>query len=968
MGIAVVGDVRYLLDGGFFNGMYIGEGEEPTYSYDRMYDSEEMCEPYRNIVTEGIYAPEQVVGSESELVPGFNVSISNGRQAVVYPGSGIIDGHWFRLDIQQAVEIPVNSLLTNRLDSLIIEIDMNDRAVYLVYRTGSSPTNPPKLVDNSSYKEFRLCNIDVTSNTVSNQTASYEDTRGTEECPYITGLLQQLTLDERLDKFDEDVEQKLQSYDTQFDNKLSAYDNTFNSKISGYDATFNNKIQSYDNMMNLIQSEWEQLKQQIIDTGGGGGSTDISIIQQHQSYTSGTITVDGYNSITDTIFVFINGFFANTTTDYDFANGVITFKNTINSGASIDIILFRVITGATPVDGFSLTLFNKDNAEVNPNDSDQYPVVSGLQYDVETPNYSDCTWQWQYRSAAGDSWTDIADSNARRVTITPSSYYSIQCIVTYDGEAKTSKEMIFTASSEGVVATPTFTETYLNGIDIEPGLSSDGLSITLSNWSELTANITNPRLAVIAPIASGEVYSTSGTLTFTVGASESSAGNALVLAQNTAYNTSSIKLRIYVYDADNTEDRTNEAVIYVLTDTARAYDKVPAPTLSASRSGSIITISISGTIPNASYYYGTSATQSSQTTAITNSATMSSNSALTFYAHGEANNIENSDNSNGASVASYNPGVTSWTQAVQSVASDSNGANIVFQNGKFFICLLEAPYLIYSTDGINWNSCSVPSDVTSVNYVFSYNSYYYAAAGHSSYTEAHGIVLKSIDGINWTSAYTENNVRFDLIGGLSDTDVVLATGSPTRNKYTTNGGSNWTQYTDNVRPNTFMFYDRHGMLFGGYYYSSGGVTRELQYSTNVASWSDMQQPSDIDRVIDMVYVSGARMLLYENTSDTYRIAIYTDLLSSPTSIIDCPGTAVSICSSDNVVTIVCQDSTSNLYSYSATWDGSQLSSWMSGVSGISRGASNGGKWIAYGNGRAVFLGYDTRHIYYSNTF
>ena len=129
--------------------------------------------------------------------------------------------------------------------------------------------------------------------------------------------------------------------------------------------------------------------------------------------------------------------------------------------------------------------------------------------------------------------------------------------------------------------------------------------------------------------------------------------------------------------------------MYVLTDASRAYTKIPAPTLSASRSGSTITISISGKIPNVTYYYGTSSTQSLQTTQISTTATMSSNSSYTFYAHGEANNIENSDNSNAASVGSYNPTPTVSTPSISfdsstnevTITCSTSGATIYYRIG-----------------------------------------------------------------------------------------------------------------------------------------------------------------------------------------------------------------------------------------------------------------------------------------------
>ena len=342
-------DVLYTLKCGFFNGIYTGEGTPDVFSYDRLYDSDDMNMPYKRIVTEGIFGvlDPQPDGTD-DTIAGDDFKVTLGKsslQVVVAAGNGILGGRWFELETDQIVDINTNSTISNRIDSIIIQFNKTDRTVYLVYREGQSPTNPPVLETTSdgSILELRIANLTVTPNYSSQSTVSITDRRAYDECPLITGLLQQISLGDRLNKFDEDVAEKLASYDSQFQNKLT----------------------QYDAAMQNIYDEWATLKQEIINTGGGGGGGSVDINFQHVSYTSGTITVTDYNSLTDTIFVFINGFFANTTQDYSLSDaGVITFLNTINSGAAIDIVRFTITKGATPMAGFSITILDDEGVEV----------------------------------------------------------------------------------------------------------------------------------------------------------------------------------------------------------------------------------------------------------------------------------------------------------------------------------------------------------------------------------------------------------------------------------------------------------------------------------------------------------------------------------------------------------------------------------------------------------------------------
>lgn len=514
-------DVKYTLRCGFFNGSWIGEGEAPAVEYDRVYDSSDMMEPYSNVVTDGIFAYESNVGGgDGELEVGFACSPhdSEANTVTLGVGKGIINGHWFNLDHSQNIEVAQNSSLTTRVDSIIVQCNtqMLDRAVYLIYRQGTA-THPALETNDSTIFEFRLWDINVPSNQLEGS-ISVTDMRGTDECPYITGLLQQLSLDERLNKFDEDVENKLNqydqdlqdkldSYDSQFnekidgyteqvntliqntnttitnkiqefeneaDEKMAGYDSTFNSKVSGYDSTFEGKIssydsqiqqkiQSYDASMTQIWAEWNAIKQEIEETGGTGGggvSTTISIATQHLEYTSGTVQVADYDVATDTVFVFINGLYANTTEDYTLAGGIITFKNTINSGAVIDIWKFRVVTVTVgtedPVQGFSIVLKDTAGEAVSVNADGTYHIESGNSYFVEAPLYTG-TYSWEQYD--GSQWQAIAEQSSTTLTFSAGQYSKLRCVIHFEQTDYISTELSFTVEGGTIqqVATPVIT-------------------------------------------------------------------------------------------------------------------------------------------------------------------------------------------------------------------------------------------------------------------------------------------------------------------------------------------------------------------------------------------------------------------------------------------------------------------------------------------------------------------------------
>ena len=434
-------DVLYTMSFGFFNGVWTGEGTPPVFSYDRLYDSDQMNMPYKRIVTEGIFGvlDPQPTGGTDNTIPGndFKVTKGTGLQVIVAAGNGIIGGRWFELEQDQVVTVNTNSTISNRIDSIIIQFNRVDRAVYLVYRQGNSPTTPPALETTSDgqYKEFRIANITVTPN-YNESTITINDRRAYDECPLITGLLQQLSLGDRLNKFDQDVADKLASYDSQFQNKLT----------------------QYDAAMQNIYDEWATLKQEIINTGAGGSGGTVEMATQHiGDYTTGnTITVTDYEYTTDTIFLFINGFYANTTDDYTLSNeGVVTFKNTINTGAIIDIVKFRIIKGATPMEGFSLTILDGQGLEQTPTtaSTNTYTLQPDTVYTFKTPDYGTAYgYAWSGKADAGSDWITITGATDT-IQANSSDYVAIRCVVSGASDTWTSIDTNITLMQN--VATPT---------------------------------------------------------------------------------------------------------------------------------------------------------------------------------------------------------------------------------------------------------------------------------------------------------------------------------------------------------------------------------------------------------------------------------------------------------------------------------------------------------------------------------
>ena len=170
--------INYVIDGGFFDSV----------NGDRKYSAEEMNRPYKRVITEGIFATPQGTPSTDFQV----ISANDGMKITIRKGEGLIGGKWASSENDITVTVPANGGTTTRYDSIFLRSDnmLSVREISIQYRTGSEDV-PPK-EENLKVKEYRIANIRVSPTTSHISQSSIIDLRGSAECPWITGLINQV--------------------------------------------------------------------------------------------------------------------------------------------------------------------------------------------------------------------------------------------------------------------------------------------------------------------------------------------------------------------------------------------------------------------------------------------------------------------------------------------------------------------------------------------------------------------------------------------------------------------------------------------------------------------------------------------------------------------------------------------------------------------------------------------------------
>lgn len=255
---------------------------------DRLYSAEDMNQPYKRLVSNGVFATPSGTPSND-----FRAVEASGMTVTVKAGQGIFGDKWFSMASDLAVIVPANSGIEHRLDSIIARVDTRQsvRAGSIVYRTGVAGQNPqpPALDTTTDVHEYRLANVLVAAGASEITQANITDTRMTDECGFITALVKTVDTSVLADQW------------------ITAFQEYYDENTGAFAAWVNQQKQAWADLMDQVQSDLSAVNslarvQAVINTG--------YIQQIGGQYRLGTVLsslIPSFNANTDLLNVYING-------------------------------------------------------------------------------------------------------------------------------------------------------------------------------------------------------------------------------------------------------------------------------------------------------------------------------------------------------------------------------------------------------------------------------------------------------------------------------------------------------------------------------------------------------------------------------------------------------------------------------------------------------------------------------------
>lgn len=282
---------------GFFDAVETSPGV-----YDRIYDADSWSKPYKRIVSDGIFASQ--AGSENSDFKVVSIPGST-RQVKVTKGDGIFWTKWLSLTADQVVTLDDNMTEYSRIDSIIIQIDRGNRIGQVLYRPGTAAAEPvaPELVNEGDIREWRVANINVESLAIEITDANIVDLRGI-ETPFIASLIQTLSTEQL----------------------FTQWNDLFNSYFTQVKADVDNWLNDLTEELRVTMNLSELTYTKTFESDGT------------------TMTISNYDSVSDVMFVEVNGISLRPSEYTVSADGTtITFGSTLVTGTTSHVRILKSI-------------------------------------------------------------------------------------------------------------------------------------------------------------------------------------------------------------------------------------------------------------------------------------------------------------------------------------------------------------------------------------------------------------------------------------------------------------------------------------------------------------------------------------------------------------------------------------------------------------------------------------------------
>lgn len=314
--------------------MSVSSGFFNSLNGDRKYNAAQMSAIFDGLIIDGVFA---------SIGTAFAVKAAGGLTVNVGVGKAWFDHTWTVNDSILPMTAPEAEVLLDRIDAVVLEVNgmesVRNNTIKFVKGNPSSAPSRPTLTNEGNVHQYPLCYIYRKYGTAVINQADITPMVGTESTPFVTGILQTISLDELLGKWQDELDRFTDARSKEVDDWIAQEESDFTAWFNKMKADLQQEQTVLDQWIASEQADflawYNQMKDQL--SGDVAGNLQLEIDKEEVKRILLVGFEDGTKEFSDDGTVITSTASDGRILTKTFSDGFLTMTNVLKSAAGAEV-------------------------------------------------------------------------------------------------------------------------------------------------------------------------------------------------------------------------------------------------------------------------------------------------------------------------------------------------------------------------------------------------------------------------------------------------------------------------------------------------------------------------------------------------------------------------------------------------------------------------------------------------------
>lgn len=314
--------------------MSVSSGFFNSLNGDRKYNAAQMSAIFDGLIIDGVFA---------SIGTAFAVKAAGGLTVNVGIGKAWFDHTWTVNDSILPMTAPEAEVLLDRIDAVVLEVNgmesVRNNTIKFVKGNPSSAPSRPTLTNEGNVHQYPLCYIYRKYGTAVINQADITPMVGTESTPFVTGILQTISLDELLGKWQDELDRFTDARSQEVDDWIAQEESDFTTWFNNMKADLQQEQAVLDQWIASEQADflawYNQMKDQL--SGDVAGNLQLEIDKEEVKRILLVGFEDGTKDFSDDGSTITSTASDGRTLTKTFSDGFLTMTNVLKSAAGAEV-------------------------------------------------------------------------------------------------------------------------------------------------------------------------------------------------------------------------------------------------------------------------------------------------------------------------------------------------------------------------------------------------------------------------------------------------------------------------------------------------------------------------------------------------------------------------------------------------------------------------------------------------------